>query len=151
MILLMSGLRFWNNKNIYSLFIINQIDVTMKKQPQVKRKNESRIRKELVSALLPDLMSESIKDSPLFKQMVVSAMKKKFVIQSDNGNVRTGLARAEDKIGKALDASADNTDASMPNLKYAKQKYKNMDSVLKYVETPGDNSAVKLVIMNFND
>ena len=40
---------------------------------------------------------------------------------------------------------------SFPNLKYAKSKYKNVESVLKYVERDEDRGGVKLVIMNFND
>ena len=39
-----------------------------------------------------------------------------------------------------------------PNLKYRKPKYKNVESVLKYVESEKDDTGgVKLVIMNFND
>ena len=39
-----------------------------------------------------------------------------------------------------------------PNLKYAKPKYENVESILKYIESPDDKPAiVKLVIMNFND
>lgn len=39
-----------------------------------------------------------------------------------------------------------------PNLKYRKPKYKNVESVLKYVESEKDDKGgVKLVIMNFND
>lgn len=38
-----------------------------------------------------------------------------------------------------------------PNLKYRKPKYKNMESVLKYIESDEGNGGVKLVIMNFND
>ena len=38
-----------------------------------------------------------------------------------------------------------------PNLKYAKRKYKSMDSVLKYIDSQSENGGVKLVIMNFND
>ena len=41
--------------------------------------------------------------------------------------------------------------SAFPNLKYAKPKYKDMESVLKYIERDGDNRGVKLVIMNFND
>ena len=40
---------------------------------------------------------------------------------------------------------------SFPNLKYAKPKYKDMESVLKYVEQDQEKGGVKLVIMNFND
>ncbi|MEE9247324.1 MAG: hypothetical protein V3U79_01330 [Dehalococcoidia bacterium] len=38
-----------------------------------------------------------------------------------------------------------------PNLKYANAKYKNVESILKYVERDEDKGGVKLVIMNFND
>ena len=39
-----------------------------------------------------------------------------------------------------------------PNLKYRKPKYKNVESILNYVESNEDDKAgVKLVIMNFND
>ena len=40
---------------------------------------------------------------------------------------------------------------SFPNLKYAKPKYKNVESILKYIERDEDRGGVKLVIMNFND
>ena len=41
---------------------------------------------------------------------------------------------------------------SYPNLKYAKPKYNDVDSVLKYIERDDDDrGGVKLVIMNFND
>lgn len=41
--------------------------------------------------------------------------------------------------------------SSFPNLKYAKPKYKNVESILKYMESDEDKGGVKLVIMNFND
>ena len=41
---------------------------------------------------------------------------------------------------------------SYPHLKYAKPKYNDVDSVLKYIERDDDDrGGVKLVIMNFND
>ena len=43
------------------------------------------------------------------------------------------------------------TGGSFTNLKYAKSKYRNVESVLKYVEGEEDKGGVKLVIMNFND
>lgn len=42
-------------------------------------------------------------------------------------------------------------DSSYPNLKYARPKYKDVDSVLKYIERDDDRTGLKLVIMNFND
>ena len=46
---------------------------------------------------------------------------------------------------------ADGNGSALPNLKYAKPKYKGVDSVLKYIEGDDDKGGVKLVIMNFND
>ena len=43
------------------------------------------------------------------------------------------------------------TGSSFPNLKYAKPKYKNIESILKYVDQAEELGGVKLVIMNFND
>ena len=115
----------------------------------------------------------------LFRELVVSLIAKYFKKEigigaetdkrkgnvilplSNNKDVQAALAKAEDKIGRALNASVDNDDDDdddepklsdrLPNLKYAKQKYENMESVLKYVETPDDKGGVRLVIMNFND
>ena len=42
-------------------------------------------------------------------------------------------------------------DGALPNLKYAKPKYNNVESILKFIEQEEDRSGVKLVIMNFND
>lgn len=93
----------------------------------------------------------------------------KIIIQSNNNDVQEALEKAEEKIGRALDASVDSTsdgdesddddeihgtDSKFPNLKYNKPKYKNLESVLKYVENkkkPGDSGDVRIVIMNFND
>jgi len=40
---------------------------------------------------------------------------------------------------------------NLPNLKYAKPKYQNVESLLNYIESKDDEGGVKLVIMNFND
>ena len=45
----------------------------------------------------------------------------------------------------------DGAETSFPNLKYAKSKYKGMESVLKYVDQDQEKGGLKLVIMNFND
>ena len=45
----------------------------------------------------------------------------------------------------------DGKGSSFPNLKYAKPKYKDMDSVLRYVDEQDGGGGIKLVIMNFND
>ena len=79
-------------------------------------------------------------------------------------NVEAKLQKAERKLeklgitgeddGEDEDEDEDEvagTRSSFPNLKYAKPKYKNIESILKYVETDEDKGGVKLVIMNFND
>ena len=49
------------------------------------------------------------------------------------------------------DDEADGHGSRLSNLKYAKPKYKDVQSILKYIERDQDNGGVKLVIMNFND
>ena len=49
------------------------------------------------------------------------------------------------------DDEASGEGSRFPNLKYAKAKYRNVESILKYVERDEDRGGVKLVIMNFND
>ena len=68
------------------------------------------------------------------------------------------LLRAEEKLEKLVtSANHDDEDekagtrSRFPNLKYAKPKYQNVESLLNYVEKDGDKGGLKLVIMNFND
>ena len=70
----------------------------------------------------------------------------------------TRVADLERKLEKLIGGEEDEDDqetkesrSSFPNLKYAKPKYKDVDSVLKYIERDGEEGGVKLVIMNFND
>ena len=49
------------------------------------------------------------------------------------------------------DDEEDGRESRLPNLKYAKPKYKDVQSILKYIESEQDQGGVKLVIMNFND
>ena len=75
-------------------------------------------------------------------------------------DLETRLDKLEAKL-EALNAGEDGDDdddddddgsrSSFPNLKYAKPKYKDVESVLRYVEGDDDSGGVKLVIMNFND
>ena len=76
---------------------------------------------------------------------------------SDEG-VEARLRKARRKLKETYfndqDDDEDETTGTgfrFPNLKYAKPKYKDMESVLKYVEQDEDKGGVKLVIMNFND
>ena len=73
-------------------------------------------------------------------------------------NVEAKLEKVERKLEKRGitgqdddEDEVDGTQSSFPNLKYAKPKYKNIESILKYVEADEDKGGVKLVIMNFND
>jgi len=75
-------------------------------------------------------------------------------------DVRAKLQKVERKLEeRGITAEDDDEDedevggtgSNFPNLKYAKPKYKNIESILKYVERDEDKGGVKLVIMNFND
>ena len=72
--------------------------------------------------------------------------------------VSAKLQKAEDKLERASRRMRDDDDDEshgatdrFPNLKYARPKYSNVDSVLKYIEREDDRDGIKLVIMNFND
>jgi len=83
---------------------------------------------------------------------------------TEDGRLSKKLKKAEDKltkiVQKGLRDSGENSDedetkgtrTKFQNLKYAQPKYKNVESVLKYVESKDEKAGgVKLVIMNFND
>lgn len=99
-----------------------------------------------VSALATSIQRKERKKSLPFEKHII--------VQSNSKDVQAGLAKAEEKISRALNGS-DNTDSDkeddLSNRTYAQPKYKNVESILKYNETPDDKSVVKLVIMNFND
>ena len=72
--------------------------------------------------------------------------------------VEAALQKAEEKLERAPGKAPDDDEggervagSSLPNLKYAKPKYNNVESILKYVEAEDDGRGVKLIIMNFND
>lgn len=111
----------------------------------------------LIEELAPQVAKEikkELREEDLLKD-------KKIVI--NNKNTEKGLIKAEEKLEKVMrklsgeqaeDEDEDeikDTGSNYPNLKYAKPKYKNMESVLKYIESKDDNGGVKLIIMNFND
>lgn len=111
----------------------------------------------LIEELAPQVAKEikkELREEDLLKD-------KKIVI--NNKNTEKGLIKAEEKLEKVMrklggeqaeDEDEDEikgTGSNYPNLKYAKPKYKNMESVLKYIESKDDNGGVKLIIMNFND
>lgn len=84
-----------------------------------------------------------------------------------NGSVSHNLSK-EDMVAKLREtekrleklANSDQLDnqseigvsrSEFPNLKYAKPKYQNVESLLNYIEQDEDKGGIKLVIMNFND
>ena len=75
-----------------------------------------------------------------------------------NMRAEAALKKAEAKLERAAARASDDDEGdarvtrnSLPNLKYAKPKYNNVESILKYVEAEDDGRGVKLIIMNFND
>lgn len=80
-------------------------------------------------------------------------------LPADPSALEQRVQRVEKELTKLLsggDAHQNQHDASaqgsaLPNLKYAKPKYKTVDSMLKYIEGQEETSGIKLVIMNFND
>ncbi len=79
--------------------------------------------------------------------------------QSAEGSIESRLRRIEERLLEILPSGYDNDEepdappgrTDFPNLKYAKPKYKTVDSILKYVESQDEAPGIKLVIMNFND
>ena len=69
--------------------------------------------------------------------------------------VQDRLAALESRLEKLTKGSGEpakgGPETSLPNLKYAKSKYQNVESLLNYIETKEAEGGIKLVIMNFND
>ena len=68
---------------------------------------------------------------------------------------RDKLAALEQQVAelaqKLRGPSPEGGTVNLPNLKYAKSKYRNVESLLNYIENKDSESGIKLVIMNFND
>ena len=76
-----------------------------------------------------------------------------YILEDARGHVLY-VGRAVDMRIEDEDEDEDEEDgagSSFPNLKYAKPKYKDVQSVLRYIESDAQNGGLKLVIMNFND
>jgi len=111
--------------------------------------------------LIEELMTQAIKD--LKKELGKKDFLKDKKFEMNNKDNEERLNKAEEKLEKVNrklsgeqteDEDEDEikgTDSNYPNLKYAQPKYKNLESVLKYIESKDDNGGVKLIIMNFND
>ena len=69
-------------------------------------------------------------------------------IQARIGALET---QVESLVKRITEAFQGGKGTNLPNLKYAKPKYQNVESLLNYIESKDDEGGVKLVIMNFND
>lgn len=122
----------------------------------MKQTAQKNLKGELVSALASDIKeNEKIFTYLLIQELrrrmrgkkEVDEPKDRIVVNSKERDQESALARADEKIGEALGDSKEGQD-NQDNA----DKYKNIDSILKYVENPNDKGqGVKLVIMNFND
>ncbi len=72
-------------------------------------------------------------------------------LQARLDKAESGLARLARSAPDADEDEAQGTASALPNLKHARPKYSNLESVLKYVEQDQDRGGTRLVIMNFND
>ena len=59
--------------------------------------------------------------------------------------------QVEALVKRITEAFQSGKGTKLPNLKYAKPKYQDVESLLNYIESKEDEGGVKLVIMNFND
>ncbi|MBA7626122.1 hypothetical protein ES703_33564 [subsurface metagenome] len=96
----------------------------------------------------------------LLQQLVKEVVKQLKEVSAGEGlsdeDLEAKLQKAERKLEKLAISAQDEDEvagstSTYPNLKYARPKYKNIESILKYVERDEDKGGVKLVIMNFND
>ena len=61
------------------------------------------------------------------------------------------LALGVPDVVEDQDQDQDEDGSTLANLKYAKSKYKNVESLMNYIESGKGEDGIKLVIMNFND
>lgn len=100
---------------------------------------------DLLEKLIRKILKEVIKENAEDKEKLK-------VVSNGGGLTEENMAKADEKIRKALKGKGDSDDDGDDG--GLKPKYENIDALLRYVESPdGATSAggVKLVIMNFND
>ena len=70
-------------------------------------------------------------------------------------SIEARLAKVEQRLRRLARPSRDDEQPSpspvLPDLDGAKPKYQGVESIMKYVDAGDDKSALRLVIMNFND
>ncbi len=73
-------------------------------------------------------------------------------VDQDDRDKLTALEQQVEELAQKLRGpSPEEGTTNYPNLKYAKSKYRNVESLLNYIENKDTESGIKLVIMNFND
>lgn len=89
------------------------------------------------------------------EEMAEHLLAKSAVTPTADQEDRDKLAALERQVTELAEKlrgpSSEEGTANFPNLKYAKSKYRNVESLLNYVENKENESGIKLVIMNFND
>ncbi len=134
------------------------------------KKPLQRMAEEISQSLLVELeQDQSVERSPsvnildhLVKRLADEVVSQLGKAGSGNGSsdeqLEARLQKMERRLEKMAVSAGDGDEAKtaetgnrLPNLKYAKPKYKNVESMLKYIESDDDKGGVKLVIMNFND
>ena len=107
------------------------------------------------SAALSELLLDQVADR------VVALLDERARAGVESEEIESRLMKAERQLEKMSASPEDDDDddddrvdgevAALPNLKYAKPKYRNLDTMMEYIEGPEGQGGVKLVIMNFND
>ena len=89
------------------------------------------------------------------EEMAEHLLAKSAVTPTADQEDRDKLAALEQQVTELAEklrgTSSQEGTANFPNLKYAKSKYRNVESLLNYIENKDTESGIKLVIMNFND
>jgi len=126
-------------------------DISRKWAKELKGNGRVKGKKGIVDLLVKALASEVAREVRDGDRKTARVLKDTLVV-SNKGPAAKGLAKADRKLAKlAKQGHPDDSNAN-PNLKYRKPKYKNVESILKFVESKDDKGGgVKLVIMNFND
>ncbi|MFT7183907.1 MAG: hypothetical protein ACI9QC_000232 [Oceanicoccus sp.] len=129
-----------------------------KKTQQNNSSKRSKEPEDSVPMVSVDLLDKLIRK--ILKEVIQESTQenKPKIVNSGGGMTEENMAKADKKIKKALKGkgdSDDDDDDDNDNDDSSKPKYENINSLLRYVESPdgGGTSAggVKLVIMNFND
>ena len=126
---------------------------------------------DIASSLLQELKTQAPKEKPgaagaakelaedvgkeVAEDMVEHLLSVSESSSNSGGEVSQRMAALEGKVKDLVETlegrSQGGQETNLPNLKYAKSKYKNVESLLNYIENKEADGGIKLVIMNFND